>query len=54
MTIAKLVGERDDHRFAVVLENPSLADPDLIAARAADAPAIPRPEPTRFPAPATA
>lgn len=54
MTIAKLVGERDDHRFAAVLENPSLADPDLIDARAADAPAIPRPEPSRFPAPATA
>jgi aerobic C4-dicarboxylate transport protein len=28
MVIAKLQGERDDERFAAVLDDPSLADPD--------------------------
>jgi aerobic C4-dicarboxylate transport protein len=30
MVIAKLQGERDDERFAAVLDDPSLADPDVL------------------------
>jgi aerobic C4-dicarboxylate transport protein len=30
MVIAKLQGERDDERFAAVLDDPSLADPDVV------------------------
>ena len=30
MVIAKLQGERDDERFAAVLDDPSLANPDII------------------------
>jgi aerobic C4-dicarboxylate transport protein len=43
MVIAKLQGERDDERFAAVLDDPSLADPDVL-----DEEEPPAPESGRF------
>jgi aerobic C4-dicarboxylate transport protein len=46
MVIAKLQGERDDERFAAVLDNPSLADPDQLDEE--EPPAAPEADSGRF------
>ena len=46
MVIAKLQGERDDERFAAVLDNPSLADPDQLDDE--EPPAAPEADSGRF------
>ena len=45
MVIAKLQGERDEERFQAVLDNPSLADPDVIDE---EPPAAPEADAGRF------
>jgi aerobic C4-dicarboxylate transport protein len=50
MVIAKLQGERDDERFAAVLDDPSLADPDVVDAESPAAPDAGRFERERVPA----
>ena len=53
MVIAKLQGERDDERFHAVLDDPSLANPDLTDEE--PLPAVePRPAPARELEPALA